>query len=147
MDKQDELYFLGQLNKYKNQLIKNIQPELEEIFKQALDISVYNAYTPTEYNRTYALRNSVRSKIEDGKLLLYIDTDTLSYYSVYNTNRNVSEAVPFWIESGHMDSSGIENQFHDYEARYYLEQCKQLIISKYGNTFEVNIINDIPPNV
>lgn len=148
MDNSDELYFQEQLQEYKLQYLKEIADDCLELFREAIDEAVYGSYTPTWYPRTRKLFDNCTYKIENDELYIYVDIDAITYNSwvSYNdTGKEVGSAVPYFVESGHMDRSGIENQYHDYEPRYYLERAKSKILLKYG--FEVEIINDKPSMV
>ena len=147
MDIEDELYFQIQLNQFEQQYLKEIAEDCLKLFKEAIDESVYDSYSPTWYPRTMQLLNQCTYHIDNklNTLTIYVDTDNITYNSWINykdTGIEVGSAVPYFVESGHMDGILIENEYHEYQPRYYLEKAKSKILSRYG--FDVEIINDIP---
>jgi hypothetical protein len=103
---------------------------------------VYDAYTPVDggYNRTFSLLNSVDSRVtEDGDLLIYINEGDLDYKSAVDGS-NQSKNVPFFVNYGHTDSTGIANMYHDYPARNFIESAAERISNEF--VIKVEIVND-----
>lgn len=146
MDTNDDLYFQEILKEYKKEYFTQVSLDLVELFKQALDISVYDMYSPTTYERTYMLRESFVARFNEleGSLYIYSDINT-GYYSAVD-GRDVSQALQWFIEEGHNDNSGIDNEYHNYAGRHYLEKAKELIEQNYPD-IKIEIINDEPPTV
>jgi hypothetical protein len=129
-----------EIQKEMNLYIKQIQKRSEEILKEEIQKLVYEAYTPVIYERTYSLLNSVDSKVtEDGDLLIYINEGDLNYTSVVDGS-NQSMNVPFFVNYGHHDDTGIDNMYHNYPARNFIESAAERISSEFG--IKVEIIND-----
>jgi hypothetical protein len=60
--------------------------------------------------------------------------------------RLTSSIVPWLVEMGHKDDTGIQNAYHDYSGRRFLELAKELITSKYPD-LKCEIINDRPISI
>lgn len=152
MDREEEKWLEEQIKKYQAELIKGVQKRLVELFKQALDETVYDYYQPSVYDRTYMLKESVRTHYDSKKNTVYVYPDiNYGYWSAVD-GRDVSAAVPYWVQEGHDDGIGIkkkgENQYHRYEGRHYLERAKELIDKEFKDSgIKVEIINEQPPIV
>lgn len=145
MDREIERYLMEEIKKEKKKILLSIQDDCKELLEDAIQTEVYDAYDPIEYERTYALNNSVNSHINtDDELYVFTDTNEGLYYSAVD-GRDVSVAVPHFVNSGHTDNTGINNQYHNYEGRNFLEKAKELIDKKFGCDCEV--IDDVPPKV
>ena len=126
--------------------LKKIEKRCKEILEQSIVDNVYNAYSPSEYQRTDQLRNSVRTKIEDNKLFVYID-DTLNYHSNINREKYpdemVSKMTPYWVNYGHhTDKDNPIPIFDDYDGRYFIEKAINKIKEEFGDEVIVNVVND-----
>jgi hypothetical protein len=145
MDSNDDLYFQEILKEYRKEYFTQVSLDLVELFKQALDETVYDIKATT-YERTYMLKNSVVARFNEleGALYVYSDINT-SYYSAVD-GRDVSQALQWFVEEGHSDDSGINNQYHNYQGRHYLEKAQELIEQNYPD-IKIEIINDEPPMV
>jgi hypothetical protein len=144
----NDIYFEQEVKRYQDKLINSIKGRLVELFKQALEETVYDYYNPTTYERTNRLKDSVTVKFDNATNTLYIYPDITNGYVSAVDGRDVSLAVPYWIQSGHSDNTGINNQYHSYEGRDYLQRAKELIdkeFKEYG--FDIEIINDQPSRV
>jgi len=123
-----------------NLFIKDIQKRCEQILREEIGRLVYDSYTPEVYERTFSLLESVDSKVtENGELLIYINEGALDYYSVVDGS-NQSKNVPFYLNYGHQDSTGIDNMYHNYPARNFIESAAKRISKEFG--IKVEIIND-----
>lgn len=114
--------------------LKSIQKEVENLFKQAIQESIYDAYNPTkQYVRTYTFLNSVRANIDltTGKLFVHTDLNEGSnYYSAVDGSSQFSN-IETYLESGHKDSTGISGMYHSYAPTLYLERAYELINRKF----------------
>jgi hypothetical protein len=123
-----------------NLYIKNIQKRCEQILREEIEKLVYDSYTPEVYERTFSLLEAVDSKItNDGSLLVYINEGALDYYSVVDGS-NQSKNVPFYLNYGHEDATGIDNMYHNYPSRNFIESSAKRISNEFG--IKVEIIND-----
>jgi hypothetical protein len=152
---QEELDFDTELNKQAEKYLMSIRVQVSEILKLAILQSVYQSYSPNTYIRTYQLYNQIKYEVrkngKDSVLVVFIDTSKMAYESAKD-GRDVTEAVPFWVNDGHQarnytPPAGTENnQFHRYflrnEPRHYLELAQTLIEQQLG--FKVEIIKDVP---
>lgn len=152
---QEELDFDAELSKETEKYLMSIRVQVSEILKLAILQSVYKSYSPNTYIRTYQLYNQVKFEVrkngKDSVLVAFIDTSRMAYESVKD-GRDVTEAVPFWVNEGHeahnyTPPAGTENnQFHRYmPPRQYLELAQTLIEKQLG--FKVEIIKDVPATV
>lgn len=133
-----------QMQQILQEQISILSNKVRQIFKEVIQSVIYDSYTPTIYERTYQLPNAINIEVNNDELIVYIDGDLLSYYSAVD-RRNVSPAVPYFLESGHSDDSGIDNMYHNYPSRNYLEEVKNRIVSELG--LECRVINDKPYQV
>jgi hypothetical protein len=132
---------------YKNEL-KKISDRIVKIFQEAIQEAIYNESNSqmTWWNRSNDLKDSVSAKIDnDGKLLVYINTDKLNYYSYVNfekTDKETSEIVPWLLEHGHHGSYG-KGMYKNYEGRNYLELAYEKIKNEFPE-LELEIIDEMP---
>ena len=61
------------LDKEVREELINVGEETVNKLKQFLDKYWYDTYSPTDYKRTYSLRNSIRYTIKKNKVLVYFD--------------------------------------------------------------------------
>lgn len=123
-----------------NLYIKNIQKRCEQILREEIGRLIYDSYSPSQYERTFSLLESVDSKVtEDGSLLVYINEGALDYFSVVDGS-NQSKNVPFYLNYSHQDSTGINNMYHNYPARNFIESSAERMSKEFG--MKVEIIND-----
>jgi hypothetical protein len=130
-----------EIQKEMNLYIKQIQKRCEEILKEEIQKLVYEAYTPVTdgYKRTYSLLNSVDSRVtEDGDLLIYINEGDLDYTSAVDGS-NQSMNVPYFVNYGHHDTTGIDDMYHNYPSRGFIESAAKRISDEFG--IKVEIIN------
>lgn len=136
--------FQQQIDEY----LMSIQDRIQELFKQGIQESIYDYYTdPIEYERTYTFLNSVKTHIdlENGVIYVYNDINEGSqYYSLVDGSpqfQNISD----YLENGHSDGIGEsipkENQYHQFEARRYLEHCRDLIQSEFPD-LQIKILDN-----
>lgn len=138
MDEELLLKLEGEIDKISAKVLKQIYPDIENIFVNALIQSVYDYYRPTSYDRTYQLISAIDYEIVGNSLIVFINDKKLNYKSAWG-GRNVSPAVPYWVQEGHDDDSPINNQFHHYEGRHYLEMAQQLLRQELGIDAEIII--------
>lgn len=135
----DYEYLEEELKKYLNQ----IKQRVIELYRQAIEETIYNAHSPTQYKRTYQMLNSIAVKFENDKLIIYTDTANMSYYSAVD-GRDATELVPWMLEqTGHMDGTGIVNLYHYYPERRFLERAKELIQNEFPD-LQIEIIKEEP---
>jgi hypothetical protein len=145
MNNDEKIYLDKLIKEYQNQYLKKIQNDLQELFKQAIEEAVYDQYSPTVYERTYQLRDRFGVKFQGDKLIIYNDTDNMNYASAVD-GRDVTGLVPYIINTGHSDDTGINNMYHNYPSRNFLSLAKEMINRKYPE-LKVEIISDTPPMV
>lgn len=145
MDSNEKRYFDALLREYEKEVLRKIQEDVKKLYSQAIDETVYQAYSPTTYERTYQLKDRVSCKLEGNKLIVYTDIDNMEYTSAVD-GRDVTSAVPYFVLGGHSDDTGIDNMYHNYPGRNFLQRSKELIKQKYPE-LEIVIINDTPPIV
>lgn len=110
-----------------------IESRVEEIFKEAIQISIYSYFTPVKYIRTNTFLNSVNSHIDidSGIMYVYVDLNEGDIYYSAVTNESQFQNIAKWLESGHTDNTGYDGQYHQYEQRDYLETAKKLINAEF----------------
>ena len=120
--------------------VKDIQKRCEQILREEIEKLVYDSYDPSMYERTFSLLEAVDSRVnENGELLIYINEGALDYFSVVDGS-NQSKNVPFYLNYGHQDSTGIDNMYHTYPARNFIESAAKRMSDEFG--MKVEIIND-----
>jgi hypothetical protein len=78
------------LNKYiNNALQKEVKENVEETMRDKIQTEVYDAYTPTDYVRSYELLESIEGKLESDGVL-----------SVENTRQEAGKDIVKIIETG-----------------------------------------------
>lgn len=79
--------------------MKEVGEELEEVFKEAIDEEVYNAYDPDIYDRTYQLRDDMVEITNLGSDNVGVNiTHTGDHISYIKGTRFY---VPYGLEGGH----------------------------------------------
>ncbi|MGL5191671.1 MAG: hypothetical protein ACRC7S_18680 [Cetobacterium sp.] len=79
--------------------MKEVGEELEDVFKDAIDEEVYDAYDPVEYDRTYQLRDEMVEITNLGKDNVEVSiTHTGDHISYIKGTRFY---VPFGLEGGY----------------------------------------------
>lgn len=73
---------------------KSAAPEMENIMTDYMWNNVYEKYTPTTYQRTYKLYNSIRSRIDKNSLKVYSDGSDL-------TRTKEGKPYSFRVKYGH----------------------------------------------
>jgi hypothetical protein len=135
-------YELSQLEDIVKQSVENflmsIKDDCMQLFRVAIFNAVYDRYKPTEWERHYKLYQMVDGYIENGKLIIHMNSDLAGvyYYSAVNGD-NVGDFIPLWINDGHDDNSKIQNYYHHYPASNYVDEAKKLIESKYDIEVEI----------
>jgi len=119
--------------------LSEMKDELINLFKEALETTVYSAYSPSFYERTYTLLNSVRVTEDAVTGNLYVFSDLNTGYHSAVTGEDVSKDINKWIEYGHHD--GGSGMYHDYNGRNFLEKAEQLIKAKFPE-LKIEIVSD-----
>lgn len=87
--------------------MKEVGEELEEVMKEAIDEEVYNAYDPSEYDRTYQLRDKMVEITNMGNSNVEVRvTHTGGHISYLKGTRFY---VPYGLEGGHTWGRGATN--------------------------------------
>lgn len=134
-----------ELEEYGEKYLENIKEEIKKIFQEAIYEAVYERYEPITYERNFILRDAIGIEIKDNCLYIYNDINEAFYTSAVD-GRNVNALVPWLIEMGHKDDTGINNVYHNYAGRRYLEVAKEMIMAKYPE-LKIEIIKDRPINI
>lgn len=146
MNNNDNAYLEKLITDYQKKYFKEIEQDIIQIFQEAIDQTIYDAYTPNTYKRTYMFRDSVRCHYDYKNNVLYVYSDiNTGYYSAVD-GRDVTPAISYWLQEGHSDGTGIDNQYHNYQGRNYLEKAEKMIKEKYPD-LKLKIVNDSPPTV
>lgn len=126
LDADEKLQFQREVAEY----LKSISIRCKEILQEEIYLKVYSAYDPTEYERTYQLLESIAIDITtDGSIRLFFD-DVLYWSNVDFSDQ--SEHVPFYVNYGHKDDTGIKNMYHDYKGRRFMESAARRIKAEFG---------------
>lgn len=141
IDNEDYLNFQAELEIYKKEYLTEAQKEAEKIYKENIDTMVYQSYQPVQYERTYALEDSVTSTLEGDTVYLYNNGSNADYYSAVSGEVVGMNNIVKFINYGHQDSSGIGGMFHDYPARGFIEQTKEDIENEMPD-IKVEILNE-----
>ena len=95
------------IEKASRQSMKEVGEELKDIFKEAIQEEVYDAYSPSKYERTYQLRDKmVEITKSTGDSVEVSVTHTGDHISYVNGTRFY---VPYGLESGHTWGRGATN--------------------------------------
>lgn len=110
--------------------LKSIGIRCLEILKEEIQKNVYGAYDPTVYERTGQLIDGLYFDVEaDGSIL--IQWDIVSYVSVVDGSDQSDNVVNF-VNYGHKDNSGIDNMYHNYPGRGFLESASERMAKELG---------------
>lgn len=112
---------------------------MKEIIKN-VDKNLYNAYTPLEYIRTKNLKNSIIINRQNKNEYL-VEFEPLTNIKFSVTGEDVSNYVAKWQNDGHTDNTGIDNMFHNYPSRNYIEETIKNINEKYGENVVEKVDN------
>jgi hypothetical protein len=155
MDKDDEVYF-NELIKQYNKDINKISERIKQIWRETVQEDVYDIYDPKYYadkhgNRTNQLKDKVTSKLENGILYVYADTEDMNYYSFGDKDKPVNaEAVVHFVDVGHnYGDSPFPNDydnFYHYEGRRFIEKFAERVKQEYPE-YEIQVFRDTPPIV
>lgn len=136
----------AQLQIQTNEYLQYIQGRIKELFRNAIQIGIYDYYEPNIYHRYFTFLNSVKTHLDlaTGTIYVYVDLNEGSnYYSAVDGSSQF-ENIAHWIESGHSDGIGDAskgyNQYHQFEGRRYLEKAKQLINAEFPE-FQIEILH------
>lgn len=141
MDDVEELW--NNISQQFNSNIKIICKRVEELFKQAIDETIYEAYSPNTYDRTYMFRDSVKAHYDENEDVIYVYSDiNTGYYSAVD-GRDVTPAISYWLEHGHEDNTGINNAYHSYSGREYLRRAEELIKKEFPD-LDIEIVDEEP---
>jgi hypothetical protein len=129
------------LNEFKIYL-KSIQKRCVEILQEEIYTSLYLKYEPTQYERTFQLLQNIisESDLKDGAIYIHLDEENSVYTSAVDGSPQ-TENIPFLLNYGHTDGTGIDNMYHNYPARYFMEKAARRIRKELG--VRVAIIKDI----
>ena len=89
---------------------------------------------------------SVDINTNEREIFVFINSEKLNYYSAYDNGRDVSEAVPWFIYTGHKDSTGVDNWFHNYPKSYFLEVAQENIKKEFPY-LDIQIVANPPTRV
>ena len=136
--------FRQQIDEY----LMTIQNKVEELFKEAIQESIYDYYTPIPeehggYHRNYTFLNSVTAHIDMKSGIMYVYSDLnegSQYYSAVDGSPQFQN-IGHWMESGHSDNTGYGGQYHQFEGRNYLERAKELINQEFPD-LQIQILDN-----
>lgn len=126
--------------------LEDILEDCIRITKESIQECVYDAYTPLSYERTNKLKDSIVGEIKNGTVYIYHDSSVFEYESVYRSEFDINEVLPYIIDySGHKARvyEGDINMFNYYPSitanrgRMYLDLAKREIENKYGVNVEI----------
>ena len=122
----------------KEEILKEIAPEVELMMTHYMQTAVYDAYTPKRYKRTYDLLNSITSEVEDNTLYVYSEGKDL----ISDRGKYAPKPYSFYVQHGYeMPWSGEYMEGRDWveptvkELKEHLSQDKW-IVKKIGLTLE-----------
>lgn len=114
------------------QQIKEMTEDANRILQKNVRQELYEKYTPVAYKRTGDLINSIASSFNMLQGRIFFNAGKLKYKSIVS-GEDVSKYVPYWLDyTGHHDRTGIDNMYHNYNARGFLEKTVQELEEKYG---------------
>lgn len=140
----DEEYLKQLANEYIKEYYSNIESDLKQIWYEIVDKLVYSRQ-PEIYDRTYQLRDRFRVDIKGNEIFAYVDSENMEYH---NSKGEVSgEYIAHWVDVGHNQGNspfGDIDYFHQYPARYIIEEYYEEVKTKYPE-FGVVIVKDTLP--
>ena len=110
--------------------LKEIVEYGENILRKNIQELVYNSYNPTTYNRTFDLIGSIGHVFSIDNGIIYFNASNIGHTN--SKGSNVGSYTPKWIDEGHEDSTGIDNMFHNYPARDFIDKTITMLEQKYG---------------
>jgi hypothetical protein len=118
--------------------LSSIAAECEQILRDAIYDDVYMSYDPKVYERNEQLLNNIDMEMgTDGAIRLFFSG--LNYRSEVDGS-DQSDNVPFYINDGHIDGTGINNMYHTYPKRHFMEDAAKKIRALFG--VKVTILKD-----
>lgn len=137
-----EKEFEKYLNSFCYEKIEEVSNEVEEKLKENIKKELYENYSPNTYNRTYSLIDSITTdKSEKKEKVTHFEENKLKYTSAVS-GEDVSMYVPKFVNSGHNDDSKVNNMYHHYPKRGFIDKTKKDIDVKYGKD-TVEIIDNL----
>lgn len=116
---------------------KNAIEKTEEVLKEKVQKNLYDAYTPKKYVRTNSLKNSITK--DENKV--FFDESKLNHTSKISSQP--VKLVPQYTNFGHKDNSEIDNMYHDYPTRHFIEDTtKEMESNEEFNMFDFEMVND-----
>ncbi|GCD11411.1 hypothetical protein [Clostridium tagluense] len=110
--------------------IKVITRDAEKLLKKNVQSELYSQYIPKAYTRTNELKNSIVSRIDSTGGAVYFDNTLMNHTDA--SGNDVGMFVPKWTDMGHKDNTGIDNLYHSYEGRNYVDKTILELEAKYG---------------
>lgn len=126
----DELEFEKYIMAEAQKELEKVSKDIEITLKSKVQKNVYNKYKPFTYNRSYQLRDKIKT-IKGNDFERFITWEGLDYKSVVS-GADVGGFVPKWVDKGHSDGKG-KGMFHDYPGRDFIDETINEINSKYGS--------------
>lgn len=138
MEREFEAYLLNEVKNRNEKITK----DAELILRKNVQSEVYS-YNPTEYERNRSLINSITSKIEGevGQGVVYFNEGVLNHSSTV-TKENIGILLPMFLDGGHQDNSNINNMYHNYPKRNFMQKTVDEINAKYGEE-SIELVDDI----
>jgi hypothetical protein len=137
-----DAYEKKQLEQEFKTYLKSIQKRCVEILQEEIYTSLYSKYEPSEYIRSYQLLENIISEVDikDGSIYVHLDGDNSVYYSAVDDSP-MTDLVPYFVNYGHEDGTGIKNNYHSYKGRHFFEKAAKRIKKELG--VRVAIIKDL----
>ena len=111
--------------------IAKITHAAEKLLKKNVQSELYDNFKPSVYKRTNELKNSITSKIDINEGVVFFDEQKINHTSVVN-DEPVGKFTPKWTDMGHHDSTRIDNKFHNYPEKNYVDRTIKELEQKYG---------------
>jgi hypothetical protein len=132
---------LAEFEKYVSQELEQQKKlaieKTEEVLKEKVQKNLYEAYTPKAYTRTNNLKDSISK--DDNRV--YFDEKKLNHTS--KVSGQPVKLVPQYTNFGHKDDSGIDNMYHDYPNRHFIEDTiKEMQGNEELNMFDYEMVNN-----
>jgi len=119
--------------------LKEIMADAKNILKRNVENEVYNSYSPVQYNRTNDLLSSIENVFTLSEGIIYFNSSAIGHTdNMYNP---VGDYTPKWIDMGHKDSTGIDNMYHNYPARNFIQLTIDELEEKYGKDCVIRLDN------
>jgi len=120
---------------------KDLGKYIAEETKQQIDNDIYQSYSPSVYERTYELKESIKSKTEKEsknniEIVIEHDENAMHHTSIV-TGENVGSELADWIQRGQVPNIFNNNSYPWTQPRPYMENTVEKLENNKGHVKEL----------